>query len=53
MYSKICTTKPNELSKESQSRNIQNILPSNDMMVFKNTKWPTSKYMTQTAVVYF
>ena len=51
MYCKICR-KANGLSKE-----VFKILHSADMLVFKNTKWPTCVYMikhiTQTVVIYF
>ena len=46
VYCKICTKakKSNGLSKESQGRNFR-ILRFFNMLVFKNTKWPTCLYM--------
>ena len=55
MYCKICR-KGNGLSKESQGKNIENTLLV-DILVFKNTKFPTCVYMikhiTQTVLIYF
>ena len=43
MYCKVCT-KAKGLREESQGRNIK-IMHSVDMLVFKNTNWPTCVHM--------
>ena len=55
MCRKICT-KANGLRKDSREKRFK-ILRSVELLVFKNTKWPTFVYKvknaTQKAVIYF